>query len=83
MTIFLQTTQAEKLSSIPKQKSKKKGAKPSGKTGGGDSAFLMKGKAGVVMREGKLIPNLIYAIENYEKFVIRLAKKSKVSFFLF
>ncbi|XP_071827713.1 Fanconi anemia group I protein-like isoform X2 [Apostichopus japonicus] len=76
---YVQTTQAEKLSSIPKQKSKKKGAKPSGKTGGGDSAFLMKGKAGVVMREGKLIPNLIYAIENYEKFVIRLAKKSKTN----
>jgi Fanconi anemia group I protein len=32
-----------------------------------------------VMKEMKSIPNLIYAIEQYEKFLIQLTKKSKVS----
>nr|XP_045757647.1 Fanconi anemia group I protein [Mirounga angustirostris] len=45
-----------------------------------------KGKAGAVatamarvLRETKPIPNLIFAIEQYEKFLIHLSKKSKVN----
>lgn len=32
-----------------------------------------------VMKEVKSIPNLIYAIEQYERYLIQLSKKSKVS----
>lgn len=32
-----------------------------------------------VLRESRAIPNLIFAIEQYEKFLIRLSKKSKVN----
>ncbi|XP_048585448.1 Fanconi anemia group I protein isoform X2 [Nematostella vectensis] len=32
-----------------------------------------------VMKEMKFIPNLIYAIEQYEKFLIQLSKKSKIN----
>lgn len=32
-----------------------------------------------VLRETKAIPNLIFAIEQYEKFLIRLSKRSKVN----
>ena len=35
-----------------------------------------------VMKEGRAIPNLIYAIEQYEKFLIMLTRKSKVRFLL-
>ena len=35
-----------------------------------------------VMKEGRAIPNLIYAIEQYEKFLIMLTRKSKVRFIL-
>lgn len=38
------------------------------------SAFQAK-----VLRETKPIPNLIFAIEQYEKFLIHLSKKSKVT----
>ena len=31
-----------------------------------------------VMKEVKSIPNLIYAIEQYERYLIQLSKKSKV-----
>ena len=31
------------------------------------------------MKEVKSIPNLIYAIEQYERYLIQLSKKSKVS----
>lgn len=31
-----------------------------------------------VLRETKPIPNLVFAIEQYEKFLIQLSKKSKV-----
>ena len=34
------------------------------------------------MKEGRAIPNLIYAIEQYEKFLIMLTRKSKVRFLL-
>lgn len=37
------------------------------------SAFQAK-----VLRDTKPIPNLIFAIEQYEKFLIHLSKKSKV-----
>lgn len=32
-----------------------------------------------VLRETKPIPNLVFAIEQYEKFLIQLSKKSKVN----
>ena len=32
-----------------------------------------------VMKEVKSIPNLIYAIEQYERYLIQLSKKSKVN----
>lgn len=34
-----------------------------------------------VLRETKPIPNLVFAIEQYEKFLIQLSKKSKVKMF--
>lgn len=40
-------------------------------------SFILQAK---VLRETKPIPNLIYAIEQYEKFLIHLSKKSKVIF---
>ena len=33
-----------------------------------------------VMKEMRSIPNLIYNMEQYEKFLIQLSKKTKVSF---
>jgi Fanconi anemia group I protein len=38
--------------------------------------LLMKSK---VLRETRFIPKLIFEVEQYEKFVIELSKKSKVS----
>lgn len=35
------------------------------------------------IKESKMIPNLIYAIEQYERYLIQLSKKSKVSDRLF
>jgi hypothetical protein len=35
-----------------------------------------------VLRETRFIPNLIFGIEQYEKFVIELSKKSKVRLIL-
>ena len=34
------------------------------------------------MKEVRTIPNLIYAIEQYERYLIQLSKKSKVSPFV-
>ena len=34
------------------------------------------------MKEVRTIPNLIYAIEQYERYLIQLSKKSKVSLFV-
>jgi len=36
-----------------------------------------------VLKETRSIPNLIYAVEQYEKYLIQLSKKSKVIAFLF
>lgn len=76
---YVQTTQSEKLSAIPKQKSKKKGKAKASSNEDGDAFHVMKGKAGMVMRESKLVTNLIYSIEQYERFVLRLSKKSKIN----
>ena len=47
--------------------------------GGGDAGAGTSGKARMVMKESRSIPNLVYAIEQVERFLIRLTKKSKVS----
>ncbi|KAG0002734.1 hypothetical protein BGZ65_002376 [Modicella reniformis] len=46
--------------------------------GGGGGAFKSRQKAKIV-RESKLIPSLIYVVEQYERFVIQLSKKAKVN----
>ncbi|XP_077868470.1 Fanconi anemia group I protein homolog [Saccoglossus kowalevskii] len=54
-------------------KGKKKQATAVASTSNGKSKLL---------KEARSIPNLIYSIEQYEKFLIQLSKKSKVSFLL-
>lgn len=46
--------------------------------GGGTSTVKSRHKA-KILRESKLIPDLIYMVEQYERFVIQLSKKSKVN----
>ncbi|KAG0242738.1 FANCI solenoid 4-domain-containing protein [Mortierella sp. GBAus27b] len=46
--------------------------------GGGGGTFKSRQKAKIV-RESKLIPSLIYTVEQYERFVIQLSKKAKVN----
>ncbi|KAF9376152.1 hypothetical protein CPC16_000331 [Podila verticillata] len=46
--------------------------------GGGMSTVKSRHKA-KILRESKLIPDLIYMVEQYERFVIQLSKKSKVN----
>nr|XP_054766661.1 Fanconi anemia group I protein-like [Lytechinus pictus] len=76
---YVQQTQTEKLSNLStggkasKGKDKKKGDK------GLVAAAVTAGKARVVMRETRPIPNLIFAIEQYESFLIKLSKKTKVN----
>ncbi|XP_071497957.1 Fanconi anemia group I protein-like [Diadema antillarum] len=74
----VQQIQSEKLAhqaagKSGKSKDKKKGDK------GLVSSALTAGKARVVMRETRPIPNLIYAIEQYESFLIKLSKKTKTN----
>ncbi|XP_038070700.1 Fanconi anemia group I protein-like isoform X2 [Patiria miniata] len=68
MINYIQTSQSERLNNATakggKAKDKKKGE--------GDS------KAKGVMRETKGIPALVYAIEQFEQYLIKLSKKSKV-----
>ncbi|KAF8936189.1 hypothetical protein BGZ58_004476 [Dissophora ornata] len=45
-------------------------------TGGGSVKSRQKAK---ILRESKLIPTLIYGVEQYERFVIQLSKKAKVN----
>lgn len=47
-----------------------------GGSGGGGAKSRQKAK---ILRESKLIPTLIYGVEQYERFVIQLSKKSKVN----
>ncbi|KAG0083941.1 hypothetical protein BGZ92_010329, partial [Podila epicladia] len=46
--------------------------------GGGTSAVKSRQKA-KILRESKMIPDLIYMVEQYERYVIQLSKKSKVN----
>ncbi|XP_058012407.1 Fanconi anemia group I protein isoform X4 [Ahaetulla prasina] len=63
---YVQNIQRENLTSaIEKKKKDKKGE---------ESAVMAK-----VLRETKPIPNLVFAIEQYENFLIHLSKKSKVN----
>ena len=71
--MYFQTSQSERLNAPAKTgKAKEK------KRGEGDGSGTS-GKAKIVMKETRAIPNLIYAIEQCEQFLIRLSKKSKVS----
>ncbi|KAF9913165.1 hypothetical protein EC991_003625 [Linnemannia zychae] len=47
-----------------------------GSGGGGGAKSRQKAK---ILRESKLIPTLIYGVEQYERYVIQLSKKSKVN----
>ncbi|XP_053575332.1 Fanconi anemia group I protein [Bombina bombina] len=64
---YVQNIQNESLNMAGEKKKKK---------GGEEAATLATAK---VLRETKPIPNLIFAIEQYEKFLIHLSKKSKVN----
>ncbi|XP_013422004.1 Fanconi anemia group I protein-like [Lingula anatina] len=68
MITFIQASQAEQLQQGGPKKDKKKNG----------SASVQVGKARV-LKESKFIPNLIFSIEQYEKFLIQLTKKSKVN----
>ncbi|XP_030045550.1 Fanconi anemia group I protein [Microcaecilia unicolor] len=63
---YVQNIQSEDLSFAGEKKKKRKE----------ETATVAKAK---VLRETKPIPNLIFAIEQYEKFLIQLSKKSKVN----
>ncbi|KAJ7409413.1 Fanconi anemia group I protein [Willisornis vidua] len=60
---------SESLSFVEEKKKKKKE----------DEAAAVSTVMAKVLRETKPIPNLIFAIEQYEKFLIHLSKKSKVN----
>uniref|UniRef100_A0A670K3E3 FA complementation group I n=1 Tax=Podarcis muralis TaxID=64176 RepID=A0A670K3E3_PODMU len=66
---YVQNIQSETLSMAGEKKKKKKD-----KTTAEVSTVMAK-----VLRESKPIPNLIFAIEQYENFLIHLSKKSKVN----
>ncbi|KAK2170303.1 hypothetical protein LSH36_3g08039 [Paralvinella palmiformis] len=68
MITYLQATQSEalKLASEKTKKNKKK-----------QEAVVQAGK-NHVLKESKSIPNLIFAIEQYERYLIQLSKKSKI-----
>ncbi|KAL2300775.1 hypothetical protein Nmel_013664 [Mimus melanotis] len=66
---YVQNIHSESLSFVEEKKKKKKE---------GEAAAVSTVMA-KVLRETKPIPNLIFAIEQYEKFLIHLSKKSKVN----
>ncbi|XP_062357069.1 Fanconi anemia group I protein isoform X4 [Cinclus cinclus] len=66
---YVQNIHSESLSFVEEKKKKKKE---------GEAAAISTVMA-KVLRETKPIPNLIFAIEQYEKFLIHLSKKSKVN----
>ncbi|NXM68957.1 FANCI protein, partial [Serilophus lunatus] len=66
---YVQNIHSESLSFIEEKKKKKKE----------DEAAVVSTVMAKVLRETKPIPNLIFAIEQYEKFLIHLSKKSKVN----
>ncbi|KAM7102062.1 Fanconi anemia group I protein isoform 1-T1 [Ciconia maguari] len=66
---YVQNIHSESLSFAEEKKKKKKE----------DEAAAISTVMAKVLRETKPIPNLIFAIEQYEKFLIHLSKKSKVN----
>uniref|UniRef100_A0A8C8AHX7 FA complementation group I n=1 Tax=Otus sunia TaxID=257818 RepID=A0A8C8AHX7_9STRI len=66
---ILQNIHSESLSFAEEKKKKKKE----------DEAATVSTVMAKVLRDTKPIPNLIFAIEQYEKFLIHLSKKSKVN----
>ncbi|NXN73316.1 FANCI protein, partial [Himantopus himantopus] len=66
---YVQNIHSESLSFAEERKKKKKE----------DEAAAVSTVMAKVLRETKPIPNLIFAIEQYEKFLIHLSKKSKVN----
>ncbi|XP_064373311.1 Fanconi anemia group I protein isoform X2 [Dromaius novaehollandiae] len=66
---YVQNIHSESLSFAEEKKKKKKE----------DEAAVISTVMAKVLRETKPIPNLIFAIEQYEKFLIHLSKKSKVN----
>ncbi|KAM6060911.1 Fanconi anemia group I protein isoform 2-T2 [Theristicus caerulescens] len=66
---YVQNIHSESLSFAEEKKKKKKE----------DDAAAISTVMAKVLRETKPIPNLIFAIEQYEKFLIHLSKKSKVN----
>ncbi|NXK03878.1 FANCI protein, partial [Herpetotheres cachinnans] len=66
---YVQNIHSESLSFAEEKKKKKKE----------DEAAAISIVMAKVLRETKPIPNLIFAIEQYEKFLIHLSKKSKVN----
>ncbi|XP_009468519.1 PREDICTED: Fanconi anemia group I protein [Nipponia nippon] len=66
---YVQNIHSESLSFAEEKKKKKKE----------DAAAAISTVMAKVLRETKPIPNLIFAIEQYEKFLIHLSKKSKVN----
>ncbi|CAM9417794.1 unnamed protein product [Bubo scandiacus] len=66
---YVQNIHSESLSFAEEKKKKKKE----------DEAATISTVMAKVLRDTKPIPNLIFAIEQYEKFLIHLSKKSKVN----
>ncbi|NXY48235.1 FANCI protein, partial [Ceuthmochares aereus] len=66
---YVQNIHSESLSFAEEKKKKKKD----------DEAAAVSTVMAKVLRDTKPIPNLIFAIEQYEKFLIHLSKKSKVN----
>ncbi|KAM6409812.1 Fanconi anemia group I protein [Rhynochetos jubatus] len=66
---YVQNIHSESLSFAEEKKKKKKE----------DEAAAISTVMAKVLRETKPIPNLIFAVEQYEKFLIHLSKKSKVN----
>nr|XP_047927929.1 Fanconi anemia group I protein isoform X3 [Anser cygnoides] len=66
---YVQNIHSESLSFVEEKKKKKKE----------DEAAAVSTVMAKVLRDTKPIPNLIFAIEQYEKFLIHLSKKSKVN----
>ncbi|XP_010002365.1 PREDICTED: Fanconi anemia group I protein, partial [Chaetura pelagica] len=66
---YVQNIHSESLSFAEEKKKKKKD----------DETAAVSTVMAKVLRETKPIPNLIFAIEQYEKFLIHLSKKSKVN----
>ncbi|NXD19871.1 FANCI protein, partial [Spelaeornis formosus] len=66
---YVQNIHSESLSFVEEKKKKKKD----------DETAAVSTVMAKVLRETKPIPNLIFAIEQYEKFLIHLSKKSKVN----